>query len=123
MVEHPAFVSLYQQELEQEGLFIETMDLEHVPKTTVTIFADKEHKDLVNLNVVIPAITAGHSRTTSLEGLTLAQETRADAKLAHVGRLVRKLARTLELADDDIPELTMMLVAGAAMVKERRQSG
>lgn len=71
VVEHPAFVSLYKQELEQEGLFIETIDVEHVPKTTVTIFPDKEHKDIVALNVVIPAITAGHSRTTSLEGLTL----------------------------------------------------
>ena len=40
VVEHPAFVSLYQQELEQQGLFIETIDVDRVPKTTVTIFPD-----------------------------------------------------------------------------------
>lgn len=35
----------------RKGLFIETIDVEHVPKTTVRIFADKKHKDLVALNV------------------------------------------------------------------------
>ena len=71
VVEHPAFVSLYAQELEQEGLFIETMDVEHIPKTTVTIFPDKEHKDFAALDIVLPEVSGGFSRTASLEGLTL----------------------------------------------------
>jgi type III restriction enzyme len=70
-VEHPMFVSLFQQELEQEGLFIETMDVEHVPKTTVTIFPDKEKKDIAELDIVLPEISAGFSRLATLEGLTL----------------------------------------------------
>lgn len=70
-VEHPAFVSLYQQELEQEGLFIETIDVEHVPKTTVTIFPDKEKKDTAKLDLVLPDVSAGFSRKATLEGLTL----------------------------------------------------
>jgi len=71
-VEHPAFVSLYQQELEQEGLFIETIDVEHVPKTTVTIFPDKEHKDFAKLDLVLPEVSAGFSRKATLGGLTIA---------------------------------------------------
>jgi type III restriction enzyme len=70
-VEHPAFVSLYQQELEQEGLFIETIDVEHVPKTTVTIFPDKEKKDVAKLDIELPDVSAGFSRKATLEGLTV----------------------------------------------------
>ena len=71
VVEHPAFVSLYAQELEQQGLFIETIDVDHIPKTTVTIFPDKEHKDFAALDIVLPEVSGGFSRTASLEGLTL----------------------------------------------------
>ncbi len=71
VVEHPAFVSLYQQELEQQGLFIETMDVDRVPKTTVTIFPDTEKKDCAALDIAIPAVSAGFSRRATLEGLTL----------------------------------------------------
>lgn len=71
VVEHPAFAKLYAEELEQEGLFVETIDVEHIPKTTVTIFPDKEHKDLAALDIVLPEISGGFSRTASLEGLTL----------------------------------------------------
>lgn len=65
------FVSLFQQELEQEGLFIETIDVEHVPKTTVTIFPDKEKKDIAKLDLVLPDISPGFSRSAKLDGLTL----------------------------------------------------
>lgn len=44
VVEHPAFTSLYEQELEQEGLPIEVLDTDSVPATTVSIFPD-ESKD------------------------------------------------------------------------------
>jgi type III restriction enzyme len=70
VIEHPAFVSLYAEELEQEGLFIETMDIDNIPKTTVTIFPDKE-KDFAALDIVLPEVSGGFSRTASLEGLTL----------------------------------------------------
>ncbi|MDD2765388.1 MAG: DEAD/DEAH box helicase family protein [Opitutaceae bacterium] len=69
VVEHPAFVSLYQQELEQQGLFIETIDVERVPKTTVAIFPDRENKDCGALDIVIPEVSAGFSRRPTLEGL------------------------------------------------------
>ena len=45
VVEHKAFVSLYKEQLSQEGLPIEVVDIDKVPKTTVTIYPDKT-KDL-----------------------------------------------------------------------------
>ena len=71
VIEHPAFVSLYAEELEQEGLFIETIDVDNIQKTTVTIFPDKEHKDFAKLDIVLPEVSGGFSRTASLAGLTL----------------------------------------------------
>ena len=71
VIEHPAFVSLYAQELEQEGLFIEMMDVENIPKTTVTVFPDKEHKDFTALEIVLPEVSGGFSRMASIDSLTI----------------------------------------------------
>lgn len=71
VVEHPAFVSLYQQELEQQGLFVETIDVERVPATTVTIFPDCDKKDCAALDIAIPPVSGGFSRRPTLEGLTI----------------------------------------------------
>ncbi len=71
VVEHNAFVSLYQQELSQEGLIIEVVDVDKVPKSTVTIFPDRENKDTEKLNIFLPSISPGHSRIPKLENLTI----------------------------------------------------
>lgn len=70
VVEHPAFSSLYEQELEQEGLPIEVLDTDKVPATTVTIFPD-ETKDIAALDIVLPALTAAHEIQPKLEGITI----------------------------------------------------
>ena len=70
VVEHPAFTSLYEQELEQEGLPIEILDTDQVPATTVTIFPD-EKKDWDALDIVLPALTAAHQIQPKLENLTI----------------------------------------------------
>jgi type III restriction enzyme len=70
VIEHPAFASLYQQELEQEGLPIEVIDVEDVPPTTITIFPDQS-KDFEALDIMLPALTAAHEIQPKLEGLTL----------------------------------------------------
>ena len=70
VVEHPAFSSLYEQELEQEGLPIETFDTDSVPATTVTIFPD-ESKDWETLDIVLPSLSAAHGIQPKLEGLAL----------------------------------------------------
>jgi len=70
VVEHPKFTSLYEQELEQEGLPIVIEELEKVPATTVTIFPD-ETKDFDKLDITLPQLTAAHEIIPKLEGLTL----------------------------------------------------
>lgn len=71
VVEHPAFSSLYQQELEQEGLPIDIVDTDKVPATTISIFPD-ESKDFEKLDITLPALTAAHEIQPKLEGLTKA---------------------------------------------------
>ena len=70
VVEHPAFTSLYEQELEQEGLPIEVLDTDSVPATTVSIFPD-ENKDWDALDIVLPSLSAAHEIQPKLEGLTI----------------------------------------------------
>ncbi len=71
VVEHPAFASLYQQELAQEGLPLEIVELDRVPATTISIFPDEAHKDVNALNIQIPTLSAGFRIVPRLEGLTI----------------------------------------------------
>ncbi|MBJ7900240.1 MAG: restriction endonuclease subunit R [Cyanobacteria bacterium RI_101] len=71
VVEHPAFASLYQQELAQEGLPLEIVELDRVPATTISIFPDESHKDVNALNIQIPTLSAGFRIVPKLEGLTI----------------------------------------------------
>lgn len=70
VVEHPAFASLYQQELAQEGLPVEVVEIDKVPRTTISIFPDKGRKDVSKLEIHIPALTSGHKTLSKLEGLS-----------------------------------------------------
>jgi type III restriction enzyme len=70
VIEHPSFINLYEQELEQEGLPITIEDVEKVPATTVTIFPD-ESRDLGALDIVLPVLTAAHEIQPRLEGLSI----------------------------------------------------
>lgn len=69
VVEHPAFTSLYQQELEQQGVLIDVVDTDKVPTTTISIFPD-ESKDFDKLDIMLPALTAAHEIQPKLEGLS-----------------------------------------------------
>jgi type III restriction enzyme len=70
VVEHDAFTSLYVQELSQEGLPIEVVDVEQVPKTTVTIYPDAQNKDLIALDLLIPRLTPAHRIVSALGNIT-----------------------------------------------------
>ncbi len=70
VVEHKAFVSLYKDQLSQEGLPIEVVDVDKVPKTTVTIYPDKT-KDLESLDILIPSLSAGYKRSPKLENIII----------------------------------------------------
>jgi type III restriction enzyme len=71
VVEHPAFASLYQHELAQEGLPLEVVELDRVPATTISIFPDEAHKDVNALNIQLPTLSAGFRIVPRLEGLTI----------------------------------------------------
>ncbi|KJR41513.1 type III restriction protein res subunit [Candidatus Magnetoovum chiemensis] len=70
VVEHKAFVSLYKEQLSQEGLEIEAVDVDKIPKTTVSIYPDK-NKDLKRLDILIPSLSGGFKRSSKLEDLTI----------------------------------------------------
>ena len=70
VVEHPAFTSLYEQELEQEGLPITMSDIDKVLATTVSIFPDP-NKDWNALDILLPPITAGHELLPRLKDLSI----------------------------------------------------
>ncbi len=70
VVEHKAFVNLYKDQLSQEGLPIEIVDINKVPKTTVTIYPDKT-KDFDKLDILIPSLSAGYKRSPKLGNITI----------------------------------------------------
>ncbi len=70
VVEHRAFLDLYKDQLSQEGLPIEVVDIDQVPRTTVTIYPDAENKDLETLDLLIPRLTQGYRVDAELSGLT-----------------------------------------------------
>ncbi len=59
VVEHASFVTLYEDELADEGLPLQTVDVEKVPRTTVSIYPDAENKDLKALDLEIPRLSHG----------------------------------------------------------------
>jgi type III restriction enzyme len=79
VVDHPAVGKLYEQELAQEGLPIEIVDVDEVPKTTVTVFID-EMKDLKALDLAIPQLSPGHETVETLAGLAIEDVTQAFKK-------------------------------------------
>jgi type III restriction enzyme len=80
VVEHPAFASLYKEQLSQEGLEITEVDAEESTRTTVTIYADTEKKDVSALEIELPSLTGGFIRTAKLEGLTVEDVRKAFAR-------------------------------------------
>ncbi|MBI5715697.1 MAG: DEAD/DEAH box helicase family protein [Chloroflexi bacterium] len=79
VVEHPAFTSLYKEQLSQEGLPIEIVDVDKVPRTTISIFPDAEHKKLNELDILIPRLTASHHIVPLVEDITMDEVRKASA--------------------------------------------
>jgi type III restriction enzyme len=70
VVEHKAFLNLYRDELAQEGLPIEIVEIDQIPRTTVTIYPDAANKDFGALDVVIPRLSPGYRIESSLGGMS-----------------------------------------------------
>lgn len=70
VIEHPSFISLYEDELSQEGLPILAVDPDKLDRLTVTIYPDREKKDLDELDLVIPRLSYAHVVTNELGDIT-----------------------------------------------------
>jgi type III restriction enzyme len=69
VVEHRAFAELYRGELAQEGVVIEVVDVDRIPRTTVTIYPDAATKDQAVLDIGLPQLTQGYRVETTLKDL------------------------------------------------------
>ncbi|MEO0248552.1 MAG: DEAD/DEAH box helicase family protein, partial [candidate division WOR-3 bacterium] len=70
VVHHPAFRTLYEDELAQEGVDIAYMPIREVFKQTVTIFVDREKKPVDELELEVPLISDAFTTTAELGELT-----------------------------------------------------
>jgi type III restriction enzyme len=73
VVEHRSFTDLYRDQLSQEGLELVETNLDKVPRTTVTIYPDREHKDLAALDLRIPNLSQGYTLRPELGAITFDQ--------------------------------------------------
>jgi type III restriction enzyme len=80
VVEHPAFASLYQKELSQQGLEIEVVDVEKVPRTTVTIYPDPTKPNFSELEIEVPQLSQEYHVVPELGSLTVEDVRRRFAK-------------------------------------------
>jgi type III restriction enzyme len=71
VVEHKAFASLYQQELSQQGLEIEIVEVDKVPRTTVTIYPDPTKPNFRDLEIELPQLIQEYHVVAELKGLTI----------------------------------------------------
>ena len=81
VVEHPAFVRLYQDELEQESAFLPDIPVEFVPRTTVSIFPDPK-KDWDKLKIAYPALTDAYRVVSTLDTISIDEVKAALSKLS-----------------------------------------
>jgi len=71
VVEHKAFASLYQQELSQQGIEIEVVEVDKVPRTTVTIFPDEKKPSFADLDIELPSLSEEYRIVPELGNITI----------------------------------------------------
>jgi type III restriction enzyme len=71
VIEHPVFISLYEKQLGEEGVYPTVASVDEIPKITVSIFPDGEHKDLNKLDLLLPTVSPAYTRIPKLDGLTV----------------------------------------------------
>lgn len=84
VIEHWKFVELYQDQLGEEGVYPTIVGPDKIPKITVSIFPDGEHKDLNQLDMLVPSISPAYTRIPKLEGLTIEDVKKQFSALKHL---------------------------------------
>ena len=80
--------------LAQEGLLVEVIDVEKVPRTTVSIYPDAENKDLAELDIEVPRLTYGYRFESDLGDLSFAD---VIAQFGDLSPIPLGAARTTEI--------------------------
>ncbi|MGB4595425.1 MAG: DEAD/DEAH box helicase family protein [Anaerolineaceae bacterium] len=80
VVEHPAFLRLYRDELVQEGFPITETSVDQVPRTTMSIFPDPA-KDWDKLKIGIPSLTDEFRIVSKVEEITFDEVKQASKDL------------------------------------------
>ncbi len=70
VVEHKAFSDLYRNELSQEGLDIEVVELDKVPRTTVTIYPDQAKHGFATMDIEVPRLSVEFTTASSLDPIS-----------------------------------------------------
>jgi type III restriction enzyme len=70
VVEHKAFASLYQQQLSQQGFEIEIVEVDKVPRTTVTIYPDPTKPDFHELEIELPQLAQEYRIVAELSSVS-----------------------------------------------------
>lgn len=85
VVEHPSMLALYNEELEQEGLEIGSIDLNGPKPQTVPIFVDPK-KDTERLDILIPQVSDSVETTVTLNEIHF-EEIEAQFRIVSSGKL------------------------------------
>lgn len=115
VVEHPRFATLYQEELARQGVLIDIVDIEKVPKTTATIYPDADNKDLAELKLLIPSLTPGFKRVPELDPPLTFEDLETAFRLYSKLPIGEKSKTTIEyvgkhlITDEIIHEMTIEL--------------
>jgi type III restriction enzyme len=70
VVEHPSFAALYEEQLSAEGVPLEAVDVDDVPRMTVSIYPDLANKNMESLDLLIPQLSHGYRVDSDIEGLS-----------------------------------------------------
>ncbi len=71
VIHHPAFRKLYEEELQIEGVNILILPEREALKQTVTIYVDLEHKNVPELDILVPSVSDAIETSSRLESLDL----------------------------------------------------
>lgn len=73
VVEHKAFAALYQQELSQQGVEIEIVEVDKVPRTTVSVFPDDKKENFPALEIELPHLTEEYRIVPEIGNFSIAE--------------------------------------------------
>jgi len=71
VVEHKAFAALYQQELSQQGVEIEVVEIDKVPRTTIAIFPDDKKARFREMEIRLPTVSEQYRIVPELGNLSI----------------------------------------------------